>query len=199
MEITIISPLRFQHTAAEFGNVALVVLTHSRPKAAGGDILQCYKPCSRFQHTAARRRLDLQNPLQTAWRICFNTQQPEGGWKSTKKEIFSVLMFQHTAARRRLGLPSSLHPIPTVFQHTAARRRLGAIIAPKLKPPPVSTHSSPKAAGYSKKLTLSRKHGFQHTAARRRLAQQIGHHLEQSPVSTHSSPKAAGLGILFYL
>ena len=35
MEITIISPLRFQHTAAEFGNVALVVLTHSRLKAAG--------------------------------------------------------------------------------------------------------------------------------------------------------------------
>ena len=35
MEITIISPLRFQHTAAEFGNVALVVLTHSRPKVAG--------------------------------------------------------------------------------------------------------------------------------------------------------------------
>lgn len=35
MEITIISPLRFQHTAAEFGNIALVVLTHSRPKVAG--------------------------------------------------------------------------------------------------------------------------------------------------------------------
>ncbi|HFC8839415.1 TPA: hypothetical protein ACFU2Q_002252 [Neisseria subflava] len=27
--------MRFQHTAAEFGNVALVVLTHSRPKVAG--------------------------------------------------------------------------------------------------------------------------------------------------------------------
>ena len=33
----------------------------------------------RFQHTAARRRLDLRDLLLKEF-SCFNTQPPEGGW-----------------------------------------------------------------------------------------------------------------------
>ena len=58
-------------------------------------------------------------------------------------------MFQLTAARRRLGILSGRIKMPMMFQLTAARRRLvvhrrhfGGIQA-------VSTHSRPKAAGYS--------------------------------------------------
>ena len=56
----------------------------------------------KFQHTAARRRLD--QILRTF---------------AAKTE------FQHTAARRRLALVACVDRlVKTVFQHTAARRRL---------------------------------------------------------------------------
>ena len=55
------------------------VSTHSRPKAAGSIAFNIKFPI-RFQHTAARRRLD---NLITMLHV--------------------VLVFQHTAARRRLG------------------------------------------------------------------------------------------------
>ena len=59
------------------------------------------KPKRRFQHTAARRRLQ-----STA---CIKTKAPK---------------FQHTAARRRLH-PAGIKVYQTKeFQHTAARRRL---------------------------------------------------------------------------
>ena len=57
---------------------------------------------SLFQHTAARRRLDLPNVL-----------------------FFShSALFQHTAARRRLVANDSALTDDDLFQHTAARRRL---------------------------------------------------------------------------
>ena len=58
------------------------VSTHSRPKAAGlSDDLNTYT--SLFQHTAARRRLDL--PKRCAFDgVGFNTQPPEGGWPDDK-------------------------------------------------------------------------------------------------------------------
>ena len=56
------------------------VSTHSRPKAAGLKFGALRGIFSKFQHTAARRRLD-QCLTQLAWRQrCFNTQPPEGGW-----------------------------------------------------------------------------------------------------------------------
>ena len=61
------------------GAVNRLVSTHSRPKAAGPDLCLRFWAC-RFQHTAARRRLDR---LQAAYHSdcrCFNTQPPEGGW-----------------------------------------------------------------------------------------------------------------------
>ena len=78
MEMKIISPLRFQHTAAEFGNVALVVLTHSRPKVAG------------FTRIGTRLMREVSTPsrlkaAESSSDRCgfggsgFNTQPPEGG------------------------------------------------------------------------------------------------------------------------
>ena len=53
-----------------------------------------------FQHTAARRRLNLiGDGRQMVQR--FNTQPPEGGWSELEVEMQKRL-FQHTAARRRL-------------------------------------------------------------------------------------------------
>ena len=77
------------------------VSTHSRPKAAGAEFSALV--CSiGFQHTAARRRLELygkeayltqlvsthSRPKAAGFRMlpvgysdhCFNTQPPEGGW-----------------------------------------------------------------------------------------------------------------------
>ena len=55
------------------------VSTHSRPKAAGCRIWTLSNSCTRFQHTAARRRLGLVR-FARAQGIGFNTQPPEGGW-----------------------------------------------------------------------------------------------------------------------
>ena len=100
------------------------VSTHSRPKAAGGALigsnsddwgfntqppeggwkllnvsLWLYRL---FQHTAARRRLDISR-FQTACQRGFNTQPPEGGWWMMCIFPRCSAKFQHTAARRRLG------------------------------------------------------------------------------------------------
>ena len=101
-------------------------------------------PASRFQHTAARRR------LQGAWIVPvslsrFNTQPPEGGCANgggaRPGDGVSTHSRPKAAARRSLTLPRAGR-----FQHTAARRRLPA------------GRAVPGAAV-----------GFQHTAARRRL------------------------------
>ena len=100
-----------------------LVSTHSRPKAAGlakadyfgapfGFNTQppeggwfravfCKDDFAAFQHTAARRRLELL-PLTDTTFTGFNTQPPEGGWFRAVfcKDDFAA--FQHTAARRRL-------------------------------------------------------------------------------------------------
>ena len=102
------------------------VSTHSRPKAAGPSC------CTRqtaglFQHTAARRRLDL---------------EADG--------VGVVDLFQHTAARRRLDGVVGLGNDKPLFQHTAARRRLALHAGSPLRYRKVSTHSRPKAAGTSR-------------------------------------------------
>ena len=98
----------------------------------------------KFQHTAARRRLENMSRVAKA-----------------------LAVFQHTAARRRLAcrlsssldLPVSTHSRPkaavAVFQVDVARTG-------------VSTHSRPKAAGCLP-VPDARPTMFQHTAARRRL------------------------------
>ena len=101
-----------------------------------------------FQHTAARRRLghmraDLRlfclcfntQPPEGGWRshdvaglghLGFNTQPPEGGWRRMSTRVFTIKWFQHTAARRRLEMTNGQ------FHYNCLH---------------VSTHSRPKAAG----------------------------------------------------
>ena len=121
----------------------------------------------KFQHTAARRRLQKILSL-----------------------IYSILMFQHTAARRRLQADKVEIDISHEFQHTAARRRLPFSILICLLSIIVSTHSRAEAAATMRQpgrlclrvSTHSRAEAaalcfpknalyvlFQHTAARRRL------------------------------
>ena len=66
--------------------------------------------------------------LQMGLSSCFNTQPPEGGWLTQIARSVVVWKFQHTAARRRLVL------LFLAFVLLLA----------------VSTHSRPKAAGWSK-------------------------------------------------
>ena len=112
---TVVISGRFQHTAArrrlvsnrELQGVTGLVSTHSRPKAAGyerdrinGEFASFntqppeggWMSKNRtsiterlFQHTAARRRLDLPRcgMCKTG---CFNTQPPEGGWAKWKPQ-----------------------------------------------------------------------------------------------------------------
>ncbi len=100
----------------------------------------------RFQHTAARRRLDVTVLIQ-----------------------LDRSRFQHTAARRRLDVTVLIQLDRSRFQHTAARRRLGLPHMVCCFRYVVSTHSRPKAAGSNALLKDILLLKFQHTAARRRL------------------------------
>ena len=124
-----------------------------------------------FQHTAARRRLALRNSCLYNYLIVsthsrpkaagkllanratnilrFNTQPPEGGWMTPYNVDDIVLVFQHTAARRRLGPLVCLAVASYQFQHTAARRRLVDCVRGQAIFRVVSTHSRPKAAGFT--------------------------------------------------
>ena len=120
------------------------VSTHSRPKAAE-KLLNMPNVLSAFQHTAARRRL------------CQSVN-----WLSVTR------LFQHTAARRRLDRTNrfrigreGFNTQPPEGGWTNQNYGCGF--------PVVSTHSRPKAAGFSAEW-----------------AQSI------TVVSTHSRPKAAG-------
>ena len=121
------------------------VSTHSRPKAAGVVNGFAFGLFGKFQHTAARRRLE----------VAF-------------EKVGSQAVFQHTAARRRLVSVIILFSLTMKFQHTAARRRLVAHATSNKPLSEVSTHSRPKAAGTATEHPVW-KLLFQHTAARRRL------------------------------
>ena len=87
-------------------------------------ITDAYGSRVQFQHTAARRRLDL---------AMGNTP--------------TFKLFQHTAARRRLaaGMPFLIN-LPMVSTHSRPKAA-GSYDAVMLMSSPVSTHSRPKAAG----------------------------------------------------
>ena len=166
------------------------VSTHSRPKAAGLNLMRGGFEAL-FQHTAARRRLDERDRINGEF-ASFNTQPPEGGWPLGADARHRRFGFQHTAARRRLDIRAHDRACRALlFQHTAARRRLVAAAPAASCYFAVSTHSRPKAAGATAWRSW-RTCTFQHTAARRRL----GHHGADTGisrrVSTHSRPKAAG-------
>ena len=98
------------------------VSTHSRPKAAGPSAR--FRAYARpFQHTAARRRLELEIP---AYLFGKGFQHTAARRRLGVPTLYSCLndRFQHTAARRRLAFAFENGVLLTKFQHTAARRRL---------------------------------------------------------------------------
>ena len=100
---------------------------------------------TKFQHTAARRRLPL-----------------------LIQALILPRLFQHTAARRRLPAIHSSGCFLRKFQHTAARRRLptGVEHAHHI----AGFNTQPRGGGCCPLLLLYRADIlFQHTAARRRL------------------------------
>ena len=189
-----------------------IVSTHSRPKAAG-NVTCRYSHASGgfntqppeggwqyystdgfrekwFQHTAARRRLDVYwcatediAPFQhTAARRrlgwsstypylmpSFNTQPPEGGWRLLRSILFGNCCFNTQPPEGGWLFPITFLLLSRLFQHTAARRRLAPVGGSPELHGIVSTHSRPKAAGVSTTLQ-----GL------------------VTWVSTHSRPKAAG-------
>ena len=122
------------------------VSTHSRPKAAGRVWIWQARKKVWFQHTAARRRLGL-NEIKSSLHHVFQHTAARRRLADCRAAAGNGCWFQHTAARRRLAARGCPVPARAVFQHTAARRRLG--VRPFLP------------------CRLKR---FQHTAARRRLA-----------------------------
>ena len=80
----------------------------------------------KFQHAAARRRLDMTCSIRLAYRSGFNTQPPVGGWLPAYGWVAKVYVFQHAAARRRLAARGKRPRCAGRFQHAAARRRLGS-------------------------------------------------------------------------
>ena len=167
------------------------VSTHSRPKAAGflavdsstnsfgfntqppeGGWFHFRGVPSihlRFQHTAARRRLEETNHASASAGLVSTHSRPKAAGHVDAGIDERVLLFQHTAARRRLDDIPPHHERTSQFQHTAARRRLAHGIDPN-------------------GATL----WFQHTAARRRLVISYPFSISPLTVSTHSRPKAAG-------
>ena len=140
------------------------VSTHSRPKAAGFPAA-CTLPCRRFQHTAARRRLQFRG-------------QPR------------LLLPVSTHSRPKAAVRPWLSArVPARFQHTAARRRLLFLLRQGFQAACFNTQP-PEGGWHSRRINRA-DFPFQHTAARRRLAQSLPN-FGSWVVSTHSRPKAAG-------
>ena len=101
---------------------AMLVSTHSRPKAAGSSIRARTSSC-RFQHTAARRRLARQNGMKVSAQRVSTHSRPKAAGNAF---FFSVLLNQVSTHSR----PKAAGQLPYKstwlcrFQHTAARRRL---------------------------------------------------------------------------
>ena len=146
---------------------------------------------SKFQHTAARRRLGKRPRAAGKNRRSFNTQPPEGGCAVLGYLRYYQAVSTHSRPKAA-AVAFGFWGLVTGFQHTAARRRLNVVATIQkqafgfnTQPPEggciiscgwaayaavVSTHSRPKAAGRHRPNT------------------------KPTPkVSTHSRPKAAGI------
>ncbi|EFC87147.1 hypothetical protein NEIMUCOT_06409 [Neisseria mucosa ATCC 25996] len=125
-----------------------------------------------FQHTAARRRL---------------ASGTFATWQAGR--------FQHTAARRRLVWVQVLNLVSNQFQHTAARRRLDEKINYFDIPEGVSTHSRPKAAGFTAEEIVRQLKAVSTHSRPKAAGAFLFVKLSSIKVSTHSRPKAAGASL----
>ena len=98
-----------------------IVSTHSRPKAAvEAEVIRNLS--ERFQHTAARRRLNRCSIAGIG--ICgFNTQPPEGGCPENNGSVVIIDVSTHSRPKAAVNMAKKPKK-SNWFQHTAARRRL---------------------------------------------------------------------------
>ena len=128
--IGIISPkILFQHTAARGrleDTVAGVLFSgmfqHTAARGRLEDTVAGVLFSGMFQHTAARGRLDQRDVAKFGgWR--FNTQPPEGGWRSHWHYFAEDFVSTHSRPRAA-GTVCDSGGYAREFQHTAARGRL---------------------------------------------------------------------------
>ena len=149
-------------------SVSLFQLTAARRRLV--QALFWYKSPKMFQLTAARRRLAIKK-LLAIQSSRFNSQPPEGGWLEKPKTATPARSFNSQPPEGGWSVKTRCHGVQggfnsqppeggwmltmpviftnAMFQLTAARRRLGKYTNHHMMPDGVSTHSRPKAAGYS--------------------------------------------------
>ena len=152
-------------------------------------MLTASKRRSVFQHTAARRRLQVKEYNRETQQVSTHSRpkaaaKAEGYFKpdltfqhtaarrrlpALENRWMTFLKFQHTAARRRLNLHISNPFFLFPFQHTAARRRLTRGSHRQYKHPEFQ-HTAARRRLYYARCRRGRLGKFQHTAARRRLS-----------------------------
>ena len=119
---------------------------NTQPPEGGWDNeFMAFDPTTKFQHTAARRRLGQRpetppdrigfntQPPEGGWvgslrlvcdSVCFNTQPPEGGWPCKKQGKGPLTSFNTQPPEGGWGFRLRVNRHFPRFQHTAARRRL---------------------------------------------------------------------------
>ena len=146
----------------------------------------------RFQHTAARRRLDRRRGLAVQSR-CFNTQPPEGGWNPTIRPIHIT---QHVSTHSRPKAAGRRYPCRSDTQTGFDTQPPEGGWPVRVSSPTFHTwrfNTQPPEGGWLRiRRWSSNTRLFQHTAARRRLVVSQDSLFDILPVSTHSRPKAAG-------
>ena len=168
---------------------AMTVSTHSRPKAAGIPP-RANRTLRLFQHTAARRQLEMDEAGADKELLRVSTHsrpkaagslescQVAGNYVSThsrpKAAGVRCRPFQgrdtvstHSRPKAAGGCCSKWKYSADVSTHSRPKAA-GRLRCERYRYRRVSTHSRPKAAGQQSAWTLST-HTFQHTAARRRL------------------------------
>ena len=80
-----------------FSELNKIVSTHSRLKAAGDRISATTDSSSVSTHSRLKAAGGRQQ-LPLRFRLCFNTQPPEGGWAEKWRMSGRTNGFQHTAA-----------------------------------------------------------------------------------------------------
>ena len=157
---------QFQHTAArrrlateyDYGGSVNFVSTHSRPKAAGGQINHC---CARgCVSTHSRpKAAGILSDISVMQRVVSTHSRPKAAGTLYLAIDFSLCVSTHSRPKAA-GINGEIIKIDKWFQHTAARRRLAVDDEGYKIVKAVSTHSRPKAAGTACRIRTPGKKRF---------------------------------------
>ena len=122
-----------------------------------------------FQHTAARRRLDRKNQIH-AHQQRFNTQPPEGGWRSCRRHQLQIPSFNTQPPEGGWFICRAFQTVESGFNTQPPEGGWMMMTVTSLVTCP-SFNTQPPEGGWPLPCTACLKpQVFQHTAARRRLA-----------------------------